>query len=65
LKLSAKLNAPDLKIQDLDGKTGLILTQVMNNFNACYSVVILIKAFLMPGADLWKALLSDEVEIEF
>lgn len=46
-------------------ETEMVLTQVMNNFNAFFPVVISIKAFITPGTDLSKAILSDEIEIEF
>jgi hypothetical protein len=46
-------------------ETEMVLTQVMNNFNASFPAVISIKAFLLQGTDLWAAMLSDEIEIEF
>jgi hypothetical protein len=51
----------DIKAEE----TEMVLTQVMNDFNACYPAVISIKAFLLQDTDLGAALLSKELEIEF
>jgi hypothetical protein len=43
----------------------LVLTQKLINFNARLPAVISIKAVLKQGTPLSKAILSDELEIEF
>ena len=43
----------------------LVLTQKLKNFNSSLPAVISIKAVLKVGSTLSKAILSDELELEF
>ena len=43
----------------------LVLTQKMNGFNARFAAVVSIKGVLVENAPLAKAVLGDELEIEF